>query len=183
LLCPALVAQLILSGEKEMKKFLAALVILFVSEAFAQNPHQPLPGYRFDMANAQSQNIESLERAVGGSLVIGQKEVELQVKMALVCPPGKFCPEYIPNPILVRLQYVQRIPGNCGDKYIAVRDSRAVDGVFHQLEIMDFSHSRCMMLNPYKIQANYSVSYMDRAQRRVITKTDVYFFNPALAIR
>lgn len=165
----------------KMKKFIAALIILFVSEAFAQTG-QPLPGYRFDLVNAQSQNIESMERPVAGQLTLGQNEVELNVRLALVCPPGKFCPDYVPNAIYTRLTLVQRISGNCGDRFIAIRDGRNVDGTYQQLEITDFSRSRCMMIHPYKIQANYSVSYMDQ-RRQVVTKTQTYFFNPALAIR
>lgn len=80
------------------------------------------------------------------------------------CPPGSFCPAYLPAPLFVNLPIVKVKTNTCGAKVlVAEEDKLPVDGAYKKLTITDNSTNHCNYVLPIPaVAGEYTESYMDR---------------------
>ncbi len=87
------------------------------------------------------------------SVNTAQKTVTLTVYRRVFCPPGRFCTQMMPAPLVIELPLTYVGSGFCGGTIMtASKDETAVDGYLTEIQIYDDNGNKC---NP---NPNYSKS-------------------------
>jgi hypothetical protein len=157
-------------------KYLLVLLALVTVQAQAR-----IQGPLYKLISAAEQS-PSMFKIVKGELVLGDREIEMQLVRHLDCDSGMMCPQVMPTPIYTKLPIISYKKTSCGDKIIAAKDLRFVDGAIEKLEIIDYTHATCEIALPALVQVRHINSYFDRLNGKTVTTVDQFGFDLAVHI-
>lgn len=115
-----------------------------------------------------------------GSISINQatKTITLQLNRKMHCPPGRYCPMVMPEPVLITLPLVSVKQGHCDSViYQARKDKRPVDGILEVLTVVDNSrfYNRCRTVRAVDItEVHYETSGYNRMEREQLKTHSVF---------
>ncbi len=118
--------------------FLASTV---VATANARSIRQDIEAAEIKESHIHPNSYLNGEKLDGTGLVYinhTQKTATLQLNRRFFCPPGRFCPQVMPEPVMITLPIKKVSEGACNSViYVAVKDKRPADGNYEGLRITD----------------------------------------------
>lgn len=126
---------------KTLATLLSTLVVLGSINADARSMRQDFESAEITHMNIDAKSQLATERLDGSGLVYinhTQNTATLQLNRKFYCPPGRFCAQVMPAPVIITLPIKKVSEGACNSIiYVAAEDKRPVDGMYQGLRITD----------------------------------------------
>lgn len=172
-----------------MKKVIfvyVAIVTVFASLATQADARSIMPPRPIELVSFLSEfntdpELHYAGQVESGDVVVDEtnNQIRLMLHIAFHCPPGLFCAQVMPAPIMVTLPITHESVNSCGSRiYGASHDDRPVDGIYESLTVIDNTKNECPHLVALPAtEVIHDIRYYDRINGGMVDLHSIYTGN------